>query len=65
MGTRATTADERPIQIKVSPKLKRAIQRKAFESDETLRTFVLKALKERGVAVSPNDLVDRRRGPTR
>lgn len=65
MVTRYKTADEKPIQFKVSPRLKKAIQRKAFESDETVRVFVLKAIQQRGVSVAAADLVDRRKGPLR
>jgi hypothetical protein len=49
------------IQIKVSPKLKKEIRRSALESDETLRTFILKALQNRGVTISDEELIDRRK----
>jgi len=65
MNSRAKASAEKPIQIKVSAKLKRAIQKQAFECEETVRAFVLRALKERGVPISEADLVDRRKGPTR
>jgi uncharacterized protein (DUF1778 family) len=52
---------EKTVQIKVSPELKKAIHRTALEQDETIRTFILKALRQRGVAVSDGDLVDRRK----
>ena len=57
----ARTPDEKTIQIKVSPELKKAIHRTALERDETIGTFILKALQQRGIAVSDGDLVDRRR----
>jgi uncharacterized protein (DUF1778 family) len=49
------------IQIKVSPRLKKEIRRSALESDETLRTFILKALRNRGVTISDDELIDRRK----
>ena len=54
-------SQEETIQIKVSPELKKEIRRGAFDSDETVRTFILKALKGRGVAVADKELVDRRK----
>jgi len=56
---------EKAVQIKVSPELRKAIHRKALEQDETVRTFILKALQHRGVAVSDDDLVDRRKVASR
>lgn len=52
---------EKAVQFKVSPELKKAIHRTALEQDETVRTFILKALQQRGIAVSDRDLVDRRK----
>ena len=49
------------VQIKVSALLKKEIRRNALECDETVRTFILKALKARGVAVADDELVDRRK----
>ena len=57
----AKVPDEKTVQIKVSPELKKAIHRSAFEQDETVRTFILKALQQRGITVSDGDLVDRRK----
>jgi hypothetical protein len=54
-------SQEKAVQIKVSAKLKKEIRRSALESDETLRTFILKALKARGVAISDDELSDRRK----
>lgn len=53
--------DEKTVQIKVSPELKKQIYLSALEKDETVRAFILKALKGRGIAVSDRDLVDRRK----
>ncbi|MER9938226.1 hypothetical protein [Mesorhizobium sp. M0088] len=57
--------DEESVQIKVSPELKKAIRRTALERDETVRTFILKALRQRGIAVPDGDLVDRRKATGR
>jgi predicted transcriptional regulator len=57
----AKTPDEKTVQIKVSPELRKAIHRMALERDETVRIFILKALQQRGIAVSDGDLVDRRK----
>jgi uncharacterized protein (DUF1778 family) len=57
----ARTSNEKTIQIKVSPELKKAIHRTALERDETVRTFILRALQQRGIAVADSDLVDRRK----
>lgn len=54
-------ASEETVQFKVSPRLKKEIRRNALERDETVRTFILKALKEKGIAVSDAELVDRRK----
>lgn len=52
---------EMTVQFKVSPALKKEICRSALERDETVRAFILKALKSQGIAVSDGDLVDRRK----
>ena len=61
----AKLPDEKTVQIKVSPELKKQIHRSALELDETVRTFILKALRGRGIAVSECDLVDRRKAAAR
>lgn len=58
----AKVSSEMTVQFKVSPELKKEIYRSALERDETVRSFILRALKDRGIAVSDNDLVDRRKG---
>jgi hypothetical protein len=58
-------APECPIQFKVTAELKKEIHRSALEQDETVRTFILKALKGRGISVSDDDLVDRRKAVAR
>lgn len=59
MGSKASS--EMTVQFKVSPALKKEICRSALERDETVRAFILKALKDRGIAVSDIDLIDRRK----
>ena len=59
-----TNPDE-TVQIKVSAKTKKEIRRVALERDETLRTFVLRALRDRGVAVSDEEVGDRRKSVLR
>lgn len=61
-GGRMTKASaEKTVQFKVSPELKKEIHRSALERDETVRTFILKALKARGITIADHDLVDRRK----
>ena len=55
------TTKEMTVQFKVSPELKKEIHRSALERDETVRAFILKALKDQGIGVSDCDLVDRRK----
>ncbi|MEP6869421.1 MAG: hypothetical protein ABJA20_12970 [Novosphingobium sp.] len=55
------TTKEMTVQFKVSPALKKEIYRSALERDETVRAFILKALKVQGIDVSEGDLVDRRK----
>jgi uncharacterized protein (DUF1778 family) len=52
---------EETLQLKVSPQVKKEIRRAALEQDETVRTFVLKALRAQGVAIPETELVDRRK----
>ena len=48
----ADPLQQETLQIKISHELKEAIRRCALECDETVRTFVLRAVRGRGVAVS-------------
>lgn len=61
-GLMAESKPQQTLQIKVSPELKKAIRRSALECDETVRTFILKALRTRGVPVPDEELVDHRKG---
>lgn len=47
--------------LKLSAAQHRELQRLAFEADMTMRGFVLHALKEQGLSVAADDLVDRRK----
>jgi uncharacterized protein (DUF1778 family) len=60
-GDLPAPADETVLQIRVSEDLKRKIMRAAFEDEQTLRCFVLSALKSHGVDVDQSELVDRRK----
>ena len=55
--------DEVTVQIKVPRSLKRELQKEAFNRDETMRTFILKALRDKGLRVSSALLRDRRKTP--
>ena len=55
------SAQQETLQIKISPELKKAVRRGALECDETVRTFILRALRSRGVPVPDDELVDRRK----
>jgi hypothetical protein len=59
------TINESAIQFKVSPSLKKEIFRSALERNETVRVFILRALKGQGIPVSESELVDRRGGSSR
>jgi hypothetical protein len=61
----AKSAKQETLQLKVSPELKKAVRRGALECDETVRTFILKALQGRGVPVPDEELVDRRKVASR
>ena len=56
---------DQTVQIKVSAETKKEIRRVALERDETLRTFVLRALRDRGVTVSDDEVGDRRKSVPR
>lgn len=53
--------EEVGIQIMVPRALKRELQKEALARDETMRTFVLKALRQRGLRVPSALLKDRRK----
>lgn len=59
------SSKESAIQFKVSPALKKEISRNALERNQTVRVFILRALKAQGIAISETELVDRRRGAVR
>lgn len=60
-GAMTKAAPEETVQIKVSAETKKEIRRIALERDETVRTFILRALKERGVTVADAEIGDRRK----
>lgn len=61
----ANVPDEKSVQFMVSPELKKEIHRTALERDETVRTFILKALKQHGISIPDDDLIDRRKAVNR
>jgi len=57
--------NEQIVQFTVSPSLKKAIRRKALESDETIRTFILRAIRNSGIPISDAELADRRKATSK
>ncbi len=49
------------VTLQMRQSLHRELTRKAFESDMTMRGFIMRALKKMGLNVTDADLVDRRR----
>jgi len=47
--------------LKMRASLHKELARLAFEKDMTMRGFIMNALKEKGLSVSEEDLIDRRR----
>jgi uncharacterized protein (DUF1778 family) len=58
-------ASEETVQIRVSAETKKEIRRIALERDETVRTFILRALQARGVILSESEIGDRRKAGSR
>ncbi len=54
-------ADEETLQIMVSPSIKKAIRALAVERDETIRSLILRSLKDAGLQLDEAELVDRRK----
>jgi len=54
---------ERQFTLKMRESLHRELARLAFEAGMTMRGFIMRALREKGLKVSERDLVDRRRRP--
>lgn len=53
--------DEETLQIMVSPSIKKAIRALAVERDETIRSLILRSLKDAGLQLDDAELVDRRK----
>lgn len=53
--------DEEPLQIMVKPEIKKAIKALAFERDLTIRSLVLRALRDSGLKLDEAELTDRRK----
>ena len=54
-------ADEEPLQIMVSPSIKKAIRALAVERDETIRSLILRSLRDAGLPLDASELIDRRK----
>jgi len=61
----ARKANEVVVQFKVSPRIKKSIKAMAFDRDETVRSLILRALKEAGLPVADDELGDRRKASER
>ena len=59
-ATPAAQDQEVPLQITIPKRVRRQLDRLAFESEETLRAVILRAVRSFGVEVSDDDLKDRR-----
>lgn len=55
------TEPQETLQIRVSSRVKKEIRRSALECDETLKTFILTALRLRGLKISDEELLDGRK----
>lgn len=54
-------ADEETLQIMVSPSIKKAIRALAVERDETIRSLILRSLRDAGLPLDESELIDRRK----
>ncbi len=54
---------ERQFTLKMRESLHRELARLAFDAGMTMRGFIMRALREKGLKVDDRDLVDRRRRP--
>ena len=54
-------ADEEPLQIMVSPSIKKAIRALAVERDETIRSLILRSMRDAGLPLDESELIDRRK----
>lgn len=56
------TADNRevPLQVIIPRRIRRELDRLAFEREETLRAVILRAVRSLGIEVSDEELKDRR-----
>ena len=61
----ARNANEVVVQFKVSPRIKKSIKAMALDRDETVRSLILRALKDAGLSVADDELGDRRKSSER
>lgn len=57
--------DEKTVQITVSPRTKKCIKALAVERDETIRSLILRSLRDAGLPLDEAELVDRRKASGR
>jgi|GEM_PF-6049562 len=53
--------EEKPLQIMVSPQIRKAIHAMALERDQTVRSLILSSLADAGLKLDEAELVDRRK----
>ena len=53
------------VQFKVSPQIKKSIKAMALERDETVRSLILRALRDAGLQVTDREFGDRRKATER
>ena len=49
-----------PLQVEISERVRRGVKMRAAADGDTMRTCVLKALRDYGIEVMEDDLIDRR-----
>lgn len=57
--------EEETVQIMVSPRIKKSIRALAVERDETIRSLILRSLRDAGLPLDDAELTDRRKASGR
>lgn len=57
----ARKSNEETVQFTVSPRIKKSIRTLAFERDETIRSLILRSLRDAGLPLDDTELTDRRK----
>ena len=58
-------AEEEVVQFMVSPRIKKSIKTLATERDETIRSLILRSLRDAGLPLDEAELIDRRKASGR